>query len=151
MGTDGSITSEVDCTNYQVGDMAITVIEDNDIDSMMGNMFVSIFNPSSGMAISVSGSGCGSNEAGGNASLQPYDENDSKQKFRLIKTGDLVVFESQFCAGQAGELLSVMDCVEGQSDIVLGPKEVSDLALLLVKLSRSSRQASLIIRHLIVW
>lgn len=127
MGTDGSITSDIDCSQYQVGDMAISTLDDNDIDSMIGNMYVSIVNPASGMALSVEGSGCGDNVAGGPVSLYTYDENDSKQKFRLIKTGDLIVFESQFCAGQAGQLLSVIDCNDGQSGMILGPREVSHI------------------------
>jgi hypothetical protein len=59
IGIDGSFTvADIDCSQYKVGNLAITELEDNDIENMMEVVYVSFINPASGMAFSVAGSNC---------------------------------------------------------------------------------------------
>jgi hypothetical protein len=114
LGTDGSIALNYDCSEYKAGSLAITAIEDNDIDSMIENMYVSIFNPSSGMALSAEGSGC---NCGGKVTIQKYDARNSNQKFKLINSDEGILIKSQSCTGYAGNVLSVKDCASQNTEV----------------------------------
>jgi hypothetical protein len=114
MGSDGSIALNYDCSKYKAGSLAITAIEDNDIDSMIEKVYVSIFNPSSEMALSAEGSGC---NCGGKVTIQKYDARNSNQKFKLINSDGGILIQSQSCIGYAGNVLSVKDCTSQNTEV----------------------------------
>lgn len=141
IGADGTIALDVDCEPYQVPNLVISEIEDDDIDNYE-NVYFSFINSVSevqgnGMALSVEGTGCVMNSRSLDLSqfppvysatkvttLQDYNPEDDRQKFKLLKSGNKFIIQSKACAGKEGELLSAINCADENSALVLGPKEV---------------------------
>ncbi len=105
IGIDGTITYDVDCSQYKVANLAISMIEDDDIDTMkQSGTSISIVNPATGMALGVQGTSC---DAGTRIELQTYDSENDRQKFRLVKSGDKkVIIESKACSVQQSRFLA---------------------------------------------
>jgi hypothetical protein len=105
--------ADIDCSQYKVGNLAITELEDNDIENMMEVVYVSFINPASGMAFSVAGSNCA---IGGKVTLRTYDQKDVNQKFKLVNSGDEIFIQSKKCAGQS---VAVVNCLKDKPEVSL--------------------------------
>jgi hypothetical protein len=108
--------ADIDCSQYKVGNLAITELEDNDIENMMEVVYVSFINPASGKAFSVAGSNCVTDAK---VTLRTYNQKDDYQKFKLINSGDGIFIQSKGCAGKSAEFLAVPDCVKDKPEVSL--------------------------------
>jgi hypothetical protein len=147
MGANGSILLDTNCQQFQLGNLAISAIKDDDIENMIGsNMYVSLINPSSGMVRIESLTVCNihllpsvietlfhaymqaisidSCEANAPVKFNPFNKDETKQRFKLIRSGEKLIIQNKHCEDGKASVLSLRNCASEAPGIVIGPREV---------------------------